>query len=115
MFQGCIILRKGIKIRDKKIILKWILGLTILTFLAFYLIFLGLPWLLREKSEDFGNISDAERFFATMMISFWWFLGMILGAKFCTDELEELESTEKHKFKKKLRKNKKLKQKNKGL
>lgn len=85
--------------KDKKIkiIKEWIFGLTILTLLSFYLIFFGLPWLLRERKEDFGNISDAESFFATMMISFWWFLGMILGVKFCTDELEELESTKKEK------------------
>lgn len=103
------------KDKKTKIIVECIFGLMILTFLSFDLIFWGLPWLLRERKEDFGNISEAERFFTTMMISFCWFLGMILRTKFCTDELEELESTEKHKFKKKLRKNKKLKQKNKGL
>lgn len=83
--------------KDKKIkiIKEWIFGLTILTLISFHLIFFGLPWFLRETSEDFGNISEAERFFAMMLIFFLWFLGMILGAKFCTGELEELESTEK--------------------
>ena len=83
------------KDKKEKIIMECIFGLTILTLLSFHLIFFGLPWLLRERKEDFGNISDAERFFATMMISFFWFLGMILRVKFCCDELEELESTEK--------------------
>lgn len=83
------------KDKKRKIIVECIFGLTILTLLSFDLIFFGLPWLLRERKEDFGNISDAERFFTTMMISFFWFLGMILRVKFCTDELEELESAEK--------------------
>ena len=66
------------------------------------MIFFGLPWLLRERKEDFGNISDAERFFTTMMISFFWFLGMILRVKFCCDELEELESEEQTEIEKKI-------------
>lgn len=91
------------KDKKRKIIVECIFGLTILTLLSFDLIFLGLPWLLRERKEDFGNISDAERFFATMMISFFWFLGMILRVKFCCDELEEFKSNEQLKIKKKLK------------
>lgn len=76
-----------------KIIVKWIFGLTVLTF-AFFLVILFMPSLTQKTNELLGKIGETEKLFVMMLVCIWWFFGMVSGVKFCCDELEELKSDE---------------------
>lgn len=82
------------KDKETKIIVKWILGLTILTF-AFFLIILFMPLLTQKTNELLGKIGESEKLFVMMLVCIWWFFGMVFGVKYCCDELENLRAISK--------------------
>ena len=80
--------------KETKIIIKWSLYSILLT-LTFVLIFLCLPWIAEKITGNLGIKNGTEAIFV-MMLVFYWSFGIIVGLKFCADELEELEKGERN-------------------